>query len=135
MARVVRIGEDLYALENQIGTAGTLRGNLVETTDPGGAYGGAYLCDARLFRAVDFKKADTLPTEHTGGFDLLATAGVRALKTVDIFDFYVDHLSGFEFYERVDPPEQTGGPWRIRWSNALHVFADGSGHFTAVPID
>lgn len=131
MASIVRHRGIDYGLEN-FGTddASDYGDGLYATTDRRAAYGAAFLGSAALFRKVKFSKAPSLPTEHTGGFDLLATEGVRALKTRDVFEFYVEHLSGEDFYERVYPPEHEGAPWLIRWSDTLDVLADGTGTYT-----
>ena len=65
------------------------------------AYGGAYLCHMDLFKKVTFKDSDWQPTEHTAGHDLLATYNSMCLKTIDYYDFHIDHLSGYDFNKKL----------------------------------
>jgi hypothetical protein len=65
------------------------------------AYGGAYLCHMDLFKKVMFQDSDWQPTEHTAGHDLLATNNSVCLKTIDYYDFHIDHLSGYDFNKKL----------------------------------
>ncbi len=131
LARTVWHGGVCYGVENETASAPAApHQELIEMPDPRSAYGAAFLCNRQLFRAVDFTKSRDLPTEHTAGFDLFATPGVRALKTRDALDFHVVHLSGEEFYDRVRPPEREGEPWLVRWSDDVDVLSPGNGTYT-----
>ena len=65
------------------------------------AYGAAYLCRMELFKRVNFRDSAWQPTEHTAGHDLLATDGALCLKTIDYYDFHIDHLSGYDFNKKL----------------------------------
>ena len=65
------------------------------------AYGGAYLCHIDLFKRVNFKDSDWQPTEHTAGHDMLSTDYSLCLKTIDYYDFHIDHLSGYDFNKKL----------------------------------
>jgi hypothetical protein len=75
------------------------------------SYGGAFLCSSAFFRSIQFTLDRNLPTEAAAGFDAFRVPGARALKTRNVFDFFVLHLSGWEFYERLTPPDGAGDDW------------------------
>lgn len=63
----------------------------------GPAYGAAFLCHKDLFMKATFHDSFYQPTETSAGHDLLNIPESICLKTTDYFDFFVDHLSGWEF--------------------------------------
>lgn len=130
VAPILWHGGVCYAQENHYTEVMEHGPEFYSTVDLGAGYGGAFLCSAALFRRVTFTKTPALPTEHTAGFDLLSTPGVRAVKTRRIFDFYVEHLSGEQFYERLRPPVRDGERWLVQWSDTVEILTDGRGNST-----
>jgi hypothetical protein len=64
------------------------------------AYGGAFLCTKELFLRAVFEKHDNMPVESATGFDI-AHYG-RSLKCDLPWErFWVDHLSGYDYHERL----------------------------------
>jgi hypothetical protein len=64
------------------------------------AYGAAFLAGTDLFRKTEFVDSDVLPTEHTAGFDINFSG--NCLKTGDLYRFFVEHLSGYEYHQKLD---------------------------------
>lgn len=60
-------------------------------------YGGAFLATWNLFSRVVFQDSYHSPVEHVSGFYISSTG--HTLKTSNWRDFFVDHLSGYEFHE------------------------------------
>ena len=88
--------------------------NWIDSPEYGQAYGAAFLCHRELFNRVKFmdakfkfthkgKKYDIeyQPTETTAGHDLLRTKKSICLKSKDFFYFHTDHLSGYEFNNKL----------------------------------
>ena len=89
-----------YAIENKSdANRQDLDGKFYINKDIMDAYGGAFLCRYDFFKEIRFSYSEKYPTEHTAGFDLFNKEGACCLKTRDVLDFYVDHLSGIEFYK------------------------------------
>jgi hypothetical protein len=65
------------------------------------AFGGAFLSTFGCLRRANFQFSEELPVEHASGFDMFAANSCR--KTVDVLDFFVIHLSGFEFNMNRNP--------------------------------
>lgn len=65
------------------------------------AFGGCFLCHRDLFNRVQFNMSNSLPIEHTSGFDMFNTPGALCLKTNNIYDFFTDHLSGYEYHKKL----------------------------------
>jgi hypothetical protein len=62
-------------------------------------YGGAFLCTRYLFDSVEFKMWSTRCIEHITGIDISFVG--RTLKTYRWEDFFVEHLSGREYHEKL----------------------------------
>lgn len=62
-------------------------------------FGGAFLAHRWLFMGTDFVFSWTLPVEHATGLDI-AESGV-AWKTMQYDGFWVEHLSGREYHEKL----------------------------------
>jgi hypothetical protein len=67
--------------------------NLIE------AYGGAYFLNSKTFSNINFSGIRDLPIEHQAGFDLFNQ--FRCFKTSEITEFFVYHLSGYEYHQRL----------------------------------
>ncbi len=59
------------------------------------AYGSAHLCHRELFVKVPYIFSSMQPGEHIAGHNLFDMENITCLKSVNNFDFYVDHLSGY----------------------------------------
>jgi hypothetical protein len=59
------------------------------------AFGGAFMTRYSALQKVVFVNSIELPVEHASGFNMYNT--LQCLKTTNWQDFYVDHLSGYEF--------------------------------------
>lgn len=59
------------------------------------AFGGAFITRYSALQKVVFVNSVECPVEHASGFNMYNT--LQCLKTTDWKDFYVDHLSGYEF--------------------------------------
>jgi hypothetical protein len=122
LARIVDHDGRRYAVENESTTRpADYDSDFYINADMRAAYGGAFLCSSIFFRSIAFSLDSELPTECTAGFDAFRVKGARALKTKSIFDFFVLHLSGWEFYERLTPPEEEGGEWKLRFVHGLEM--------------
>lgn len=62
-------------------------------------FGGAFYCSKDLFNKVNFSMQAKCPIEHTTGFDIYATG--TCLKTNNILEFFVEHLSGYDFHKKI----------------------------------
>lgn len=62
-------------------------------------FGGGFLASLELFRSVTFTDSPVFPVESATGHHI-AAAG-HALKTSDWTAFWVNHLSGYEYHERL----------------------------------
>lgn len=62
-------------------------------------FGGGFLAPRELFRSVTFADSPVFPVESATGHHI-AAAG-HALKTSDWKAFWVNHLSGYEYHERL----------------------------------
>jgi hypothetical protein len=71
----------------------------VHPLDQISGYGAAYLCTKELFDRVNFRYENELPGEQGAGFNIFNTEGAECLKTGEITDFFVDHLSGYEYHK------------------------------------
>lgn len=69
-------------------------GRFVTITNMARAFSGCWLAKRNLFMQSEFKKSDGLPIEHAC-FSLFDEKR-QALRTYDPYEFFVDHLSGFE---------------------------------------
>tara|TARA_R110000744_G_scaffold9052_5_gene29463 strand:+ start:4208 stop:5131 length:924 start_codon:yes stop_codon:yes gene_type:complete len=65
------------------------------------SYGAAYLCHRDLFNKVSYVDSQWQPTEHTGGHDILAQPDSICIKSVDYKEFFIDHLSGYDFNKKL----------------------------------
>jgi hypothetical protein len=65
------------------------------------AFGGAFLCNKDLLKRVVFTASTILPIEQISGFNIFFTPGAICLKTTKILEFFVDHLSGFEYHQEL----------------------------------
>lgn len=68
--------------------------------EEGPAYGAAFLCHKDLFMKTEFTDSTYQPTETSAGHNLLYHPDSKCIKALDFYEFYVDHLSGFEFNTR-----------------------------------
>lgn len=59
------------------------------------AFGGAFMSRYSALQKVVFSNSVDLPVEHASGFNMFET--LQCLKTTDWRDFYMNHLSGYEF--------------------------------------
>jgi hypothetical protein len=122
LARIVDYCGRRYAIENEsVARPDDYDEELYVNPDTRSAYAGAFLCSSRFFRAIDFTFNEKLPTECTGGFDAFRVQGAKALKTKRVFDFFVLHLSGWEFYERLTAPETHGGEWTVQFADGREI--------------
>ncbi len=62
-------------------------------------YGGAFLCTMELFNRVNFLRASDMYVEHATGFDIMEEG--QAIKTSAWRGFFVEHLSGYEYHEKL----------------------------------
>lgn len=62
-------------------------------------FGGAFLAGKQLFMGTPFEFAYVFPVEHATGLDI-AESG-QTWKTMEYGRFWVEHLSGIEFHEKL----------------------------------
>lgn len=86
-----------------LGKPGFERGELYKPKKVIDRFGGAFLCHRYLFSGTAFMFSWDLPVEHATGLDI-AEAG-QAWKTMEYDRFWVEHLSGIEFHEKL---------WRLK---------------------
>lgn len=60
------------------------------------AYSGAYYCSYNALSKVEFKG---LHLENAGGWDIFNT--LPCIKTANILDFCINHLSGYEYHQKL----------------------------------
>lgn len=63
-------------------------------------FGGGFLCLREMFDRIQFPRSEELPVEWATGFAAAHTG--FCLKTTDVRDFYVWHLSGLEYHNSLE---------------------------------
>lgn len=63
-------------------------------------YGGAFFCEKKLLDKVAFDDVDYLPLEHASGHHMYQQA--FCLKTSKLEDLFVEHLSGYDYHEKLE---------------------------------
>lgn len=92
-------GDRYVAVNNQLDKT-PVRSKFYNCSEPFSAFGGAYLCSKDLFSKIEPTFTTLLPIEHASGFDIFDVARFK-LKSVDFFDFFVEHLSGYDNHKKL----------------------------------
>ena len=63
------------------------------------SFGGSFFCNRETFMKIKFSKSEELIIEHQTGLDLFNMFECK--KTNNILNFFVYHLSGYEYHKKI----------------------------------